>query len=269
MENLKEEINKLIENEKDDIAILIKDLNNNKIIYSKNEDEKIVAASTIKVQIMLAILEQVKQDKIKIDDKILVKSTDILEDTEVFEQGEGYYTIEELLNWMIIKSDNTATNVLINNFGFNYINEYIKQELKLKKTEVNRLMLDVKARKNRKKNYMYQNDMLKTYEMLYNHKILNNDLCNLAIDILKKQRCQNQIVRYIYDEVDFAHKTGALDYLNHDVGVMNINNQIIYIGASVYNCKKREGNKQIIGKIGKLVYTKVKNSIDEFLNCNK
>lgn len=104
MKNLNVEINSLLSNIENNVSILIKDIKNNKIIYSINENERIIAASTIKVQIMLAILEQVRQNKIKLNDKLLVKNTDILEDTEVFEQGEGYYTIEELLNWMIIKS---------------------------------------------------------------------------------------------------------------------------------------------------------------------
>lgn len=223
MNHLEIKINKLLENINEDISVLCKDIKNNKNIYCKNEYKKIISASTIKVQIMLAILEQIKQNKIMLADQILVNDIDILEDTEVFECGKGYYTIEELINWMIIKSDNTATNVLINKVGFDYINKYIQKELKLEKTELNRLMLDNVARKNGKENYMSQEDMLKTFEMLYDKEILNNDLCELAINILKKQRSQNQIMRYIYDNVDFAHKTGVLDYINHDVGVMNIN----------------------------------------------
>ena len=258
MENLKIEIDKLLENIEDSVSILIQDIKNNKIIYSKNENEKIISASTIKVQIMLAVLEQIKQNKIKLTDTILVKDKDILEGAEAFEQGKRNYSIEELINWMIIKSDNTATNVLINQFGFNYINNYINQELKLEKTELNRLMQDDVARENGRENYISQKDMFKCFKMLYNHEILNDDLCDLAIHILEKQRSQNQIMRYIYDDVKFAHKTGVLDYLNHDVGVMNINNQMIYIGISVYNCKKKEGNKQIVGKIGKLFYMEYK-----------
>lgn len=258
MESLKIEINKLLENTKADVSILIKDMKNNKIIYSRNENEKIISASTIKIQIMLAVLEQVKQNSIRLTDKIFVKKDDILEGTEAFEQGEGVFSIEELINWMIIKSDNTATNVLINKFGFKLINAYINQELKLEKTKLNRLMLDSIARENGRENYISQNDMLTTFKMLYNHEILNDNLCDLAIHILEKQRSQNQIMRYIYDDVKFAHKTGVLDYLNHDVGVMNINNQMIYIGISVYNCEQREGNKQIVGKIGKLVYNRYK-----------
>ena len=159
---------------------------------------------------------------------------------------------------MIIKSDNTATNVLIKKVGFDYINQYIKNELNLEETELNRFMLDNVARKNGKENYMNQKDMLKTFEALYNKRILNNSLFNLAINILKKQRSQDQIMRYIYDDVEFAHKTGVLDYINHDVGIININNQIYYIGVSVYNCKEIKGDKQIVGKIGKIFYDNLK-----------
>ena len=169
MESLKIEINKLLENTKADVSILIKDMKNNKIIYSRNENEKIISASTIKIQIMLAVLEQVKQNSIRLTDKIFVKKDDILEGTEAFEQGEGVFSIEELINWMIIKSDNTATNVLINKFGFKLINAYINQELKLEKTKLNRLMLDSIARENGRENYISQNDMLTTFKMLYNH----------------------------------------------------------------------------------------------------
>lgn len=106
---------------------------------------------------------------------------------------------------------------------------------------------------------MSQKDMLKTFEMLYRKEILNNNLCNLAINILKKQRSQNQIMRYIYDNLDFVHKTGVLDYINHDVGVMHIKNRIYYIGISVYNCKEKCGNKQFVGKVGKLFYDNLRN----------
>ena len=84
-------------------------------------------------------------------------------------------------------------------------------------------------------NYMSQKDMLNIFILLFKKEILNEELCNIAIDILYNQRCQNQIMRYIYEPIKFAHKTGSLDYLNHDVGVMNINNKMVYIGISIYN----------------------------------
>lgn len=254
MDNLVKEIEKLIEDSNENISIIIKELNSKDEIYDFNSTEKIVSASIIKVPIMLAILNDVMNKNINLNDTILVKKNDILDDTEVFENGEKKYSINELINWMIIKSDNTATNVLIKYFGMENINNYIVNVLKVKSTYLQRYMLDDDAIANGLNNYMSQKDMLDIFTLLFNKKILNDELCNIATNILYNQRCQDQIMRYIFEPIQFSHKTGSLDYLNHDVGVMNINNRMVYIGISIYNSNYKEGNKKLIGNIGKKVY---------------
>lgn len=117
MNDLVNEIEKLIRDSNENISILIKDLSSGNEIYNLNSTEKLVSASTIKVPIMLAIFEEVKSGKVNLNDTILVTKNDILDDKEVFENGENYYSINELINWMIIESDNTATNVLLKYFG--------------------------------------------------------------------------------------------------------------------------------------------------------
>lgn len=141
---------------------------------------------------------------------------------------------------MIIKSDNTATDVLLKHSGIENINHYIANVLKVKSTYLQRYMLDEKAIENGLNNYMSQKDMLNIFILLFKKEILNEELCNIAIDILYNQRCQNQIMRYIYEPIKFAHKTSALDYLNHDVGVMNINNKMVYNGSSIYNSNNKK-----------------------------
>lgn len=254
MNDLVNEIEKLIWNLNENISILIKDLSSENEIYNLNSTEKLVSASTIKVPIMLAIFEEVKSGKVNLNDTILVTKNDILDDTEIFENGEKYYSINELINWMIIESDNTATNVLLKHFGMENINNYIVNVLKVKSTYLQRFMLDTNAIENGLNNYMSQKDMLEIFTLLFNKEILNVELCDIAINILYNQRCQDQIMRYIFEPVKFAHKTGSLDYLNHDVGVMNINNKIVYIGISIYNSNNKKGNKKLIGNIGKKIY---------------
>ena len=122
MNDLVNEIEKLIWNLNENISILIKDLSSENEIYNLNSTEKLVSASTIKVPIILAIFEEVKSGKVNLNDTILVTKNDILDDTEIFENGENYYSINELINWMIIESDNTATNVLLKYFGMEKIN---------------------------------------------------------------------------------------------------------------------------------------------------
>ena len=45
---------------------------------------------------MLAIFEEIKNKKVNLNDTIFVTKNDILDDTEIFENGEGYYSIIEL-----------------------------------------------------------------------------------------------------------------------------------------------------------------------------
>ena len=142
MNDLVNEIEKLIWDLNENISILIKDLSSENEIYNLNSTEKLVSASTIKVPIMLAIFEEVKSGKVNLNDTILVTQNDILDDTEIFENGENYYSINELINWMIIESDNTATNVLLKYFGIENINNYIINALNVKNTYVHRYMLD-------------------------------------------------------------------------------------------------------------------------------
>ena len=61
-------------------------------------------------------------------------------------------------------------------------------------------------------------------------------------------------MRYIFEPVKYAHKTGSLDYLSHDVGVMNIKDKLFYIGISVWNSTDKDGDKKLIGNIGKIIY---------------
>lgn len=257
MEDLINNINKMITASDENVSILVKELNKVDYIYNHNSNIQMISASTIKVPIMLAVLEEVQKGKINLDDKILVKFEDILDDTEVFENRESYYSLYELINWMIIESDNTATNVIIKTFGIEKINNYILNALHTKSTSLQRYMLDENAIKIGLNNYTSQEDMLNIFTKLFNKDILNNELCDIAINILYNQRCQDQVMRYIYEPIKYAHKTGSLDYLNHDVDIMNIKNKLFYIGISIYNSKNKSGNKKLIGNLGRMIYSSI------------
>lgn len=154
---------------------------------------------------MLAVFDEIKNKNVNLDDMILVANDDILYDTKIFENGEGYYSIEKLINWMIINSDNTATNVLLKHFGIENINNYITNVLKVKSTYLQRYMLDEKAIENGLNNYMSQIYMLNIFTLLFNKEILDEELCDIAINILYNQRCKDQIMRYIFMHIKLVH----------------------------------------------------------------
>ena len=82
-------------------------------LYERGAGRRAVSASTIKVFILLAALDEVRRGRLALDTPVAVTAEDILPDTGVFVDGPGMHPLEELLVWMIVLSDNTATNVLI------------------------------------------------------------------------------------------------------------------------------------------------------------
>ncbi len=236
-----------------EVSLLIKDFNTQDILYSYEDDRQVVSASIIKVPIMLAALEQVQEGKMSLDSLIELKDSVILEDTEVFEYGSGKYTLEELLVWMIIESDNTAANCLIDLFTMEKINDFCKK-LSLPSTKLERRMLDFQAVKEGRNNYTSARDMGMLYEKLYNKTILTPDLCDTAIGILTRQRHKQLSLRYIYDDIVVAHKTGGLDNLNHDAGIFCLPGTHYYFGAFVWNAPSNEYASKWIGRISKGIY---------------
>ncbi len=255
METLTYAVNKLIEEaHEQNVAVLVQELNQQEPLICRDSEVKMISASTIKVPILLAALENVRKKKISLQEKLRVEEEDILNGTEVFESGAVSCSLYELLCWMIISSDNTATNVIIKAFGMEGINRYITEVLQAEKTELQRYMRDETAIRNGKNNYTSQKDMQAIFTALFNRSILSEELCALALDILYRQRRLNQVMRYICEPVPYAHKTGTLSYVNHDVGVMTINDRLFYVGVSVYKAEKAEGNKPLSGRIGRLLY---------------
>jgi beta-lactamase class A len=123
-EELKSAIMKEIEEAEAKISLMVEDFDTNEVIFTYHEDYPVVSASMIKVPIMLTALEMVQERKLSTDSMIELPASTILEDTEVFEYGARKYTIEELLVWMIINSDNTATNCLIDFITMDRINDF-------------------------------------------------------------------------------------------------------------------------------------------------
>lgn len=251
-------INHIIKNSSVDIAVLVKDLKEDKVIFKYNEDKKYVSASIIKVPIMIEALSRVDLGEINLDDKFNIGDDNKVDFSVITEQDLKECTFEELIEWMIISSDNTATNVLIDILGLENINDRIKK-LNMKNTLLERKMMDFKAIEYGRNNYTSLNDMLIAMEGLYRGVLISSEMSLKAIDILKNQRDNFMLKRYIRDNVTLANKTGELDKLNNDVGIFYTKNHNYFIGIFVHDVKKNKDAYEIIGKISKEVYDYYKN----------
>jgi beta-lactamase class A len=235
------------------VSLMIENLDTKEVLLSYDADSKLISASIIKVPIMLTALDMIQSGDFMPSTLIDMPKSTILEDSEVFEYGAGKYSLEELIIWMIINSDNSATNCLIDLLSMERINDYCKR-MSLKHTKVERRMLDFEAVKQGFNNYTSASDMEIVYKSLYNKSMLTPELCDYGIHILKRQRHKQLSMRYLYDDVIVAHKTGGLDFINHDAGIFYLENTSYYFGAFVTQAPNNDYAMRWIGRISKLVY---------------
>lgn len=240
------------------VSLLVYDFMKQEPLLSFQPERRLVSASTIKTQIMLAVFDRVQKGALSLTQRIPVPCREILEDTEVFNCGQKDCPLEELVTWMIINSDNTATNLLIELLGMEAINASIRAQ-GLRETVLERKMLDWDAIKAGRNNYTSARDQLVTFTRLYENAILTPELCELAKNILRRQRDFRLALRYLCPpDLIFAHKTGGLDHLNHDCGIFRMPGRAYYFGCFVTDAmddtEQNPVAARLIGRLSKAVY---------------
>ncbi len=89
-------------------AILI-DNSSGKILYEKNADQKQPMASMTKIMSMLLIMEQIENNNLSYDDKVIIsKNASSMGGSQVFLQVGEEYKVEDLLKCIAISSANDA-----------------------------------------------------------------------------------------------------------------------------------------------------------------
>ncbi len=225
------------------------------------EEEKVVSASTIKLPVLLCALQEVMDGKLSLDQFVPIGEENYCGDTEVFR--EEYRTdgasLKEMLYWMIVLSDNTATNAVLTLLGFEKINAYC-EKLGLSASSANRKMLDWAAIEAGRNNYTSAADQFKCYDLLYQGLILNPELRAVAVDFLSRCRHMDGLQRYITDPVKVLHKPGGLDHLAHDAGIFLLDDKAYYLGIFTWDGPSLDGEPEqsrFIGKLSRIVYNYV------------
>jgi beta-lactamase class A len=228
-------------------AIIIRDRKTNEFIVKYNENEIFGAASIIKLFILWVLVKKIEIKKINWDERINIVENIKVSGFGVLKSCDSNLkpTIKDLATLMIIVSDNTATNLLIDKIGIDEISKELKNE-GFEKTILGRKMYDLNAKKQGFDNYTNAHEVLLILE-----KLIENET---TVEILKLQRCNNKIPLYFSGKVPFAHKTGDLPSLEHDAGCIFFKDRIIDI---IVLTKELENNKDGIifnNIIGDIIY---------------
>ena len=243
-------------------ALFCVDLTTGKPIAAMGEHTRVVSASTIKVPILCCALQDVMDGRLNLQQFVPICPGDYCDDTEVFEPAyrQDGASLWEMLYWMIVSSDNTATNAVISLLGFDHVNDYCRAN-GLTQTSLQRKMLDFEAIAQGRNNYTSPADLYRMFSLLYHGEILTRPLQEAALDFLTRCRHTDGLQRYLPDPVAVAHKPGGLDHLNHDAGIFLLKNRPFYLGIFTWDGPALDGQpqqNQFIGRLSRMVYDAVK-----------
>jgi beta-lactamase class A len=236
-----------------DCAFVVKNLKTGEGI-SYNENRIVSSASLIKIAIMGEVYRQIKEGRLSLDQRIVVN-----EEVKVpysiltlLETGNSY-SLKDIITLMIIQSDNTATNILIDLAGIDNINSFIR-DAGLGSTVLQRKMMDFEARMAGRDNYTTAFDMARLLELLYKGEAVDAKSSSAMLEIMKNQLDKGMMRLFIPDETVITHKTGELDGLDHDVGIVFTEKCDYIICVMVWNAETNNAARLAIAEISRVVY---------------
>lgn len=250
---MERKIHEMIQASPYEVHLFVKNLATNQFLIGHQLEHSFSSASLIKVPILLAFLSSMEDNHLALDSTLSIAPNDWVDFSVVSEQRLTQSTVYELLVWMIITSDNTATNVLIDVVGMDFLNEYFHR-LGLQDTLLQRKMMDVDRLAKGIDNCTSARDMAHLFTRIYQQDVLSPAYSKLVIDILSRQRIHESLRRYLVDDIKLAHKTGGLDTVDHDVGIVYSSAIDYSIGVFITNVTNNEQARQLIGRLSKVVY---------------
>ncbi|GEK34425.1 serine hydrolase [Kurthia sibirica] len=228
VDSLYERLNPIIQSFNGHIAVVIADHDNSRVL---NGEEQTIAASVIKVPIMLYALHEAQHGRLDLHKKIAITSTVGGSGVLSALTSPPPQSILNLIELMIIVSDNTASNLLLKELGIQPINAFC-EKLHLKQTVIERYFMDEEAQLKGKNNYVSANDLHKLLLLIgEENEVLTNDSRQLALNIMKNQQFTDRLgaLNDAYDTITIASKSGTLDLIEHDTAIFLVGHYRLYV----------------------------------------
>jgi beta-lactamase class A len=236
---LDEKIKPLLSAFKGKVSLFAKNLDTGET-YALNADERVRTASTIKIAVMIEAFGRVAEGKIKwTDEVILTKEKKISGSGILTELSDGLHlTLRDAVNLMMILSDNTATNLVLDVLTTDAVNARM-ESLGFKNIKIMRKVgsggESTAGKDPENKKYglgvSTPREMVQVMEKLEHGEIISPAVSKEMIELMKREQGRNAIGRSLWN-VPMASKYGALDRLRSAVGILYTNKGKIAMAIS-------------------------------------
>lgn len=208
------------------VGISIQDLATGETLSIRG-DEKFPSASLIKVSVLVALLDEVRRGTLRLDDPLTMIARDRVGGSGVLQHLHGglQLTVEDAARLMIVISDNTATNLLLDKVPMRAV--WAKMDsLGLPATRIHSktflrstsVAMDSSVRYGL--GVTTPDETVRLFALLHRGRAVSPALDSLALSILRQNEDWNKLVRWLPDGASAAHKTGDVDQSRNDCGIL-------------------------------------------------
>jgi len=206
-------------------------------------------ASSIKLTILLELMRQAQEGKLSLEEKHTLRRSEMtVGDTEpiLTMLGDGTVTLSlhDLAIFMVVLSDNTATNILIDRLGMDNINQGVTR-LGLKETKLRRRMIDLEAAKKGNENVSTPRELLTLIEKVHAGQALDAAHTKEYFDLLRLPK-ESEFHKALPEDVSIADKPGSLEGVRCDTGLIELpGHPFIMSITTTYDANGDEGERAV------------------------
>lgn len=201
-----------------------------------HSDRRVRTASTIKLPIACGLAAEVAAGRARWDERLLIRAEDKVSGSGVLgEFGDGEtIALRDARNLMLVVSDNTATNLILDRIGGDRVNE-LMDSLGLEATRSMRKIRGDGTRLKPAEGWSREGErpenkrfgigsstpreMVRLLELLAQDKVVDAASSRELLAVLERQQYKDGIGRRS-GELRVASKSGSLDALRSDVGIV-------------------------------------------------
>lgn len=210
------------------VAIAVKHLKSGENYYL-NADEPMPTASLIKLPVMIEVYAQCAEGKIKLTDPVTLRKDDKVQGsgilTDHFSDG-ATFPLVDAVRLMIVYSDNTATNLVLDKIGIASTGQRMEKEgcpntrIHAKVFRGSTTSIAPERTKRFGLGSTTAREMVQLLEKLHNGKLVSPDASKQMLEHLKKCADREKFPRFLPEKTVVAHKTGSVNNSRTDAGIL-------------------------------------------------
>lgn len=191
-----------------------------------NGDRPLAAASTIKLPILIAFFQAVDRGEVRLDEMLTLKAEQVAEGsgTMQFDAPGTQYSALEVITQMIVISDNSATNIIIDRLGGRSALNAHFQSWGMAHTALNAPLPDLQGT-----NTISPDDLTHLLASIDRGELVSLRSRDRLLDILEATQNDSLLPQGLGDGATIAHKTGNIKHSLGDSGLIDLPNGKRYV----------------------------------------